>query len=126
MNYMRLVVTDKDVINDNDIIAHRALEDEIIDVYGITDRYRNYLDAARKLANAQNDYVITRNRKFFNAMRHFENEVEKCLKDMQKGLTPQRVLIKLSEKLAGGRPIGPKEITLRQYLDMIEEYERGD
>jgi len=121
---MRLNVTSKDVINQGDYNAHQVLEDEILNRFGATDNYKNYLNSGRKLAKAQNDFVITRDRKYFNAMRHFEHEVDKCLKEMEKGLTPQRVLIRLSEKLAGGRQISEKEITVGRYLEMILDYEQ--
>lgn len=124
MNYIRLNVTNEDVVNDSDFEAHQLLEDEILNIFGATTHYKNYLRAGSKLAKAQNNYTITRKKHYFNAMRHFEHEVEKCLKEMQGGLSPQRVLIKLSEKLAAGRPISPKEITVRQYLEMILEYEQ--
>jgi hypothetical protein len=123
-NYARLNATDNDNITDADVLAWEKIYDSYINHFGINKLYQQYLDKCRKRAIAQNDYILTNKKIYFNVIRIMDVEIEKIKNEMNKGISTDQVLVHLTKFMGFRQDI--KKITVIEYFNMIKEYERAN
>jgi len=123
IQYTRIIVNN-DSVNEEDLKAWNKIYDNYLDVYGLNDLAKRLMNLNKKLAIAQNDYIISENRFVLNAVRVLSSEIEKIKSQMNKGLSHDKVLIHLSKFM--GFKLSSKKITVKEYLDLLIEHERGN
>jgi len=96
--------------------------DNYLDIYGLNDLSKRMIKLQIKLAKAQNDYLIKNSKFQFNVIRILNVEIDKLKGQMNKGITTESVLVHLSKFM--GFKQTTKTLTVREYFDLLKEYER--
>lgn len=123
MNYCRVNASDEDESTELDNENWQTVYDSYVDIFGLQDIYKEYLKWARKLALAQNNWILTKNDRIQNDIKIYESEIEKVKSQMNYGVDTGSVLVMLSKYM--GYRQDPKQITAYEYFKMIEEHGRG-
>ena len=123
MQYTRISGHDVEA-NQDDLSAWDVIYSSYINHFGINKLYQQYLDKCRKRAIAQNDYILTNKKIYFNVIRIMDVEIEKIKNEMNKGISTEQVLVHLTKFMGFRQDI--KRITVVEYFNMIKEYERAN
>ena len=123
--YQYSMVSPIDTFVEEDIIAWEKIYDAYINEFGLGMLYKQYLLKEVEIAKAKFDYVISRDKFNFNIIRVYESEIEQLKNKLNQGMTYESALIHLG-KWYGGKLIRAKEITVREYCNLIKEYERAN
>lgn len=124
VNYCRIGASESDEITEQDFKQWDKIYCDYIDTMGLNGLYKQFLMKSKKKALIELDYVITRSKFLTNALRVIDVELEKLKEQMNKGVTTDQVMVHLS-KFMGFR-LDPKQITFKEYLNLIKEYERAN
>jgi hypothetical protein len=124
LNYTRKNATEQDEITQEDLDSWNKIYDNYLDIYGLNDLAKRLMKLQVKLAKAKNDYIIRSNKFQFNVIRIIESEIEKVKGLTNKGITTESVLVHLSK--FQGYHISVKTLTVREYFDLLKEYERAN
>lgn len=124
LNYARINPVSTDEITQNDLNAWNKIYDNYLDTYGLNDLAKRFIKLQIKLSRTQNDYIIKESKFLFNVMRILKVEIEKLQKEMNKGVSTESVLVHLSKFM--GFKQTPKTLTVKEYFDLLKEYERAN
>ena len=105
---------------ENDIIAWEKIYDSYIKEYGLSDVYKKLLNAMKKKALLEVDFIITRERFKLTEIEMQIANLDAMLMNKGSGITIEQSLIHLSKWL--GSWINVKTITTREFFNLMEEY----
>ena len=105
---------------ENDIIAWQKIYDSYIKEYGLSDVYKKLLNAMKKKALLEVDFIITRDRFKLTEIEMQISNLDAMLMNKGSGITIEQSLIHLSKWM--GSWINVKTITTREYFNLMEEY----
>lgn len=105
---------------ENDIIAWEKIYDSYIKEYGLSDVYKKLLNAMKKKALLEVDFIITRERFKLTEIEMQIANLDAMLMNKGSGVTIEQSLIHLSKWM--GSWINVKTITTRDYFNLMEEY----
>ena len=117
MNYVR---KGKEGNEESDIEAWQKIYDSYILEYGLSDMYKKLLNAMRKKALLEVDFIITRERFKLTEIEMQIANLDAMLMNKGSGITIEQSLIHLSKWL--GSWVNVKTITTREYFNLMEEY----
>ena len=117
MSYVR---KGKEGNEENDIEAWQKIYDSYILEYGLSDMYKKLLNAMRKKALLEVDFIITRERFKLTEIEMQIANLDAMLMNKGSGITIEQSLIHLSKWL--GSWVNVKTITTREYFNLMEEY----
>lgn len=124
--YTRLKVSESDEVTEADKQAFEVIYDDYISKVGISPIYAQILKLQVSKAKAQADYMIKNDRKSLNVIRINEVKEEELKKQLGKGMSIEKVLIHLSKWYGGNSLLKSKDLTVQQYLDLLEEFETSN
>jgi hypothetical protein len=105
---------------ESDIEAWQRIYDSYILEYGLSDMYKKLLNAMRKKALLEVDFIITRERFKLTEIEMQIANLDAMLMNKGSGITIEQSLIHLSKWL--GSWVNVKTITTREYFNLMEEY----
>jgi len=105
---------------ENDIEAWQKIYDSYIAEYGLSEVYKKLLNAMRKKALLEVDFIITRERFKLTEIEMQISNLDAMMINKGSGITIEQSLIHLSKWL--GSWINVKTITTREYFNLMEEY----
>lgn len=121
-NFSRIKPSAKDLITQKDVEAWELIYETYIEKFGLNELYARLLALQKKRAVAQCDYIVTKNSYNFNIIRKMDVEIIQIKKEMNKGVTTEKVLVHLSKYMGYRQDV--KKITVLEYFTLIKEYER--
>ena len=119
-NELTYVRKGEDGNEENDIIAWEKIYDSYIKEYGLSDVYKKLLNAMKKKALLEVDFIITRERFKLTEIEMQIANLDAMLMNKGSGITIEQSLIHLSKWM--GSWINVKTITTREYFNLMEEY----
>lgn len=120
-NDLRYVCKDINDISGVDLYeSWTKVYDEYIDRFGLHKLYKRLLEAMRKKALLECDYVITGDAFQITLARIEEERLSKMLANKGEGASINSVLVYLSKWL--GYHLNPREITTLEYFEMMKLY----
>ena len=117
MSYVR---KGKEGNEENDIEAWQKIYDSYILEYGLSDMYKKLLNAMKKKALLEVDFIITRDRFKLTEIEMQIANLDAMIINKGSGVTIEQSLIHLSKWM--GSWINVKTITTREYFNLMEEY----
>ena len=117
MSYVR---KGKEGNEESDIEAWQKIYDSYILEYGLSEMYKKLLNAMRKKALLEVDFIITRERFKLTEIEMQIANLDAMLMNKGSGITIEQSLIHLSKWL--GSWVNVKTITTREYFNLMEEY----
>ena len=114
----------KGIIGDEetDLKAWETVHDEYIKLFGLSKLYLKMLETFKQRAILELEYVITRDRMKLTYLDMETAKIESMMNNRGSGMTIEQTLIHLSKWL--GQWINPKNITAREYFDLVGEFEK--
>ena len=119
-NELTYVRRDKNGTEEEDIEAWEKIYDSYILEYGLSDMYKKLLNAMRKKALLEVDFIITRERFKLTEIEMQIANLDAMLMNKGSGITIEQSLIHLSKWI--GSWVNVKTITTREYFNLMEEY----
>ena len=117
MSYVR---KGKEGNEESDIEAWQKIYDSYILEYGLSDMYKKLLNAMKKKALLEVDFIITRERFKLTEIEMQIANLDAMMMNKGSGITIEQSLIHLSKWM--GSWINVKTITTREYFNLMEEY----
>ena len=108
----------------SDVEAFYKMYDKYIDRYDLTDEHKAYVEAQRNLIELRLQWVDTEDDFLLNYIAIAEMDVRKLEPTKEKGMSIGQTVAILSKWM--GQWINKKTITLEEYKDLIQEYERAN
>lgn len=108
--------------NEMDQMAWDLIYNEYIKIYGLSKLNKRYLEALKKRALNELDFIISGDRFKLTLAEMEERQIETMLNNRGQNITIEQSLIHLSKWL--GQWINAKNITAREYFDLIGEFEK--
>lgn len=123
LNYTRREVkTDK--ITQKDQLQWLKLNDEYIKKYGLSKLYARMLEAMRKRAILELEFVLTRERFKLTEAEIEAAKLQNMMANNGHGMTIEQTLIYLSKWT--GYHVNAKNITVVDYFNLLEEYGKAN
>jgi hypothetical protein len=107
-----------------DVEAWTVIYDAYIQEFGLGKLYDRLLKAMKKKVELQLDYIITGNRFKLTEIEVEKARLESMLSNKGNGMTIEQTLIHLSKWL--GSWVNSKNITVREYFNLINEYGKAN
>lgn len=108
----------------SDIKAFYKLYDKYLDRYDLSSEHKRYVEAQKHLIELRLQYVETGNEFLLNYIAIAEIDVANLEPTKEGGMTIGQTITLLSKWM--GQWIDKKKITLEEYKDLIQEYERSN
>jgi rRNA-processing protein FCF1 len=108
----------------DDIEAWTEVHDSYIEEFGLSEVYKKMLDAMRKKALIELDYVITGDRFKLTEAEIQAAKLQLMMANGGNGMTIEQTLIYISKWI--GQWINPKQITAREYFNLLKEYGKAN
>jgi len=105
-----------------DLEAWEKIYNDYIEEYGLSKTYKRMLEAMRKKALAELDFVITNDRFKLTEADIQESILSTMLNNKGNGMTIEKTLIHLSKWI--GYWLKPKNISTKEYFDLLAEFEK--
>lgn len=105
-----------------DNIVWEMLYNQYINTFGLGKMYTRLLKVMQKKSLAELDFVITNDRFKLTLIEMEEIKLKNILNNSTKGISIEQSLIYLSKWI--GYWLQPKVISVREYFDLLKEYER--
>jgi hypothetical protein len=119
-NDLKYVRKDKNGTEQADIEAWERIYDSYIAEYGLNEVYKKLLNAMRKKALLEVDYILTRERFKLTEIEMQIANLDAMMANGGTGMTIEQSLIHLSKWL--GSWINAKEISTKEYFNLMSEY----
>jgi|TARA_R110000744_G_scaffold97622_1_gene188613 hypothetical protein len=126
-NNEKYIYTRKDpkgVVNKNDLKQWVKLYDEYLGHFGLNDRYEKYLEAQRKKALLQAEYIITKNNFKKTEIAIQEAKLKNLELYFGDGQDIEVILMYLGKFL--GYKIQAKQTSVKEYFTLLEEYGKAN
>lgn len=108
----------------SDTEAWTNIYDTYIKEFGLGDMYMKMLEAMKKKALLELDYVITSDRFKLTEIEMQESKLNTMMSNGGNGMTIEQSLIYISKWI--GQWINPKQITAREYFNLLKEYGKAN
>ena len=119
-NDLTFVRKDKKGIEQEDIEAWERIYDSYIAEYGLNEVYKKLLNAMKKKALLEVDYILTRERFKLTEIEMQIANLDAMMMNGGNGMTIEQSLIHLSKWL--GSWINAKDISTKEYFNLMSEY----
>jgi hypothetical protein len=119
-NDLKFVRKDKKGTEQEDIEAWERIYDSYIAEYGLNEVYKKLLNAMRKKAMLEVDYILTRERFKLTEIEMQIANLDAMMMNGGNGMTIEQSLIHLSKWL--GSWVNAKEISTKEYFNLMSEY----
>jgi hypothetical protein len=119
-NDLKFVRKDKKGTEQEDIEAWERIYDSYIAEYGLNEVYKKLLNAMRKKALLEVDYILTRERFKLTEIEMQIANLDAMMMNGGNGMTIEQSLIHLSKWL--GSWINAKDISTKEYFNLMSEY----
>ena len=110
--------------NDDDIEVWNRLYDQYIKKYGLSKLYKKMLSIMKEKALLECTFVETRDRFKLTQIEIKETEMASILANNKSGMSIDQALIHLSRWI--GYRLNPKEMTVVEYFNILEEYGKAN
>lgn len=107
-----------------DTQAWEKIYDSYIQEFGLSEMYKKMLEAMRKKALIELDYVLTGDRFKLTEIEIEQSKLNSMLSNGGNGMTIEQSLIHISKWI--GQWINPKKITAREYFNLMKEYGKAN
>jgi hypothetical protein len=98
------------------------LQNEYLDVFGITEEFRQMLHLKKKWINAKADYLVTGERFKLTELDIIESDMENVM-ESKVVVNKDDTIITLERKL--GRELDPKKISVKKYYNYINHFSKN-
>lgn len=119
--FIRIERVDKHDLSD--VEAFYKLYDKYLQKYGLTEEHKEYVEAQKRLIELRLQWIETGDDFLLNYIAIAEMDVLKLNPTKEGGMTIGQTITILSKSM--GQWINKKTITLEEYKDLIQEYERS-
>jgi len=119
-NDLTFVRKDKKGTEQEDIEAWERIYDSYIAEYGLNEVYKKLLNAMKKKALLEVDYILTRERFKLTEIEMQIANLDAMMMNGGNGMTIEQSLIHLSKWL--GSWINAKDISTKEYFNLMSEY----
>lgn len=124
-NYKFMCIERVEEYGEDEIKAFYTLYNKYLERYGLGKEYEEYIEAQKMLIEYNLQFVETGDRFLLNYITIEIDNMNRLRPTNEQGITIGRVVARLS-KWKGGQWINKKEISVEEYKDLIEEYERSN
>jgi hypothetical protein len=119
-NDLKFVRKDKKGTEQEDIEAWERIYDSYIAEYGLNEVYKKLLNAMKKKALLEVDFILTRERFKLTEIEMQIANLDAMMMNGGNGMTIEQSLIHLSKWM--GSWINAKEINTKEYFNLMNEY----
>jgi hypothetical protein len=119
-NDLKFVRKDKKGTEQEDIEAWERIYDSYIAEYGLNEVYKKLLNAMKKKAMLEIDYILTRERFKLTEIEMQIANLDAMMMNGGNGMTIEQSLIHLSKWL--GSWVNAKDISTKEYFNLMSEY----
>jgi hypothetical protein len=119
-NDLKFVRKDKKGTEQEDIEAWERIYDSYIAEYGLNEVYKKLLNAMKKKALLEVDFILTRERFKLTEIEMQIANLDAMMMNGGNGMTIEQSLIHLSKWM--GSWINAKEISTKEYFNLMSEY----
>jgi len=119
-NDLKFVRKDKKGTEQEDIEAWERIYDSYIAEYGLNEVYKKLLNAMKKKALLEVDYILTRERFKLTEIEMQIANLDAMMMNGGNGMTIEQSLIHLSKWM--GSWINAKDISTKEYFNLMSEY----
>ena len=109
---------------ESDVEAWQHLYDQYIKKYGLSKLYKKLLALMREKALMECTFVETRDRFKLTLIEVKEAELKSALENNGQGMSIDQALVYLSKWI--GYRLNPKEITVVEYFNILEQYGKAN
>jgi hypothetical protein len=107
-----------------DVVTWQNIYNEYLNEFGLSETYKRMLNAMKKKAILELDFVLTGDRFKLTEIEIEETRLKAMLQNGGKGMTIEESLIYISKWL--GTWLNTKQITVREYFNLIEQYGKAN
>jgi len=107
-----------------DVITWENIYNDYLKKFGLSETYKRMLNAMKKKAVLELDFVITGDRFKLTEIEIEETRLKGMLENGGKGMTIEESLIYISKWL--GTWLNTKQITVREYFNLLEQYGKAN
>lgn len=107
-----------------DVVTWENIYNDYLKEFGLSETYKRMLNAMKKKAILELDYVITGDRFKLTEVEIEETRLNSMLKNAGNGMTIEESLIYISKWL--GTWLNVKQITVREYFNLLEQYGKAN
>lgn len=107
-----------------DVITWENIYNDYLKEFGLTETYKRMLNAMRKKAILELDFVLTGDRFKLTEIEIEETRLNAMLQNAGNGMTIEESLIYISKWL--GTWLNVKNITVREYFNLLEQYGKAN
>lgn len=107
-----------------DVITWENIYNDYLKEFGLNETYKRMLNAMRKKAILELDYVLTGDRFKLTEIEIEETRLNAMLQNAGNGMTIEESLIYISKWL--GTWLNVKNITVREYFNLLEQYGKAN
>lgn len=107
-----------------DVITWENIYNDYLKEFGLSETYKRMLNAMRKKAILELDFVLTGNRFKLTEIEIEETRLNAMLQNAGNGMTIEESLIYISKWL--GTWLNVKNITVREYFNLLEQYGKAN
>lgn len=107
-----------------DVITWEIIYNDYLKEFGLSETYKRMLNAMKKKALLELDYVITGDRFKLTEVEIEQTRLNSMLQNAGNGMTIEESLIYISKWL--GTWLNAKNITVREYFNLLEQYGKAN
>lgn len=107
-----------------DVITWQMIYNDYLKEFGLSETYKRMLNAMKKKAILELDYVLTGDRFKLTEIEIEETRLNAMLQNAGNGMTIEESLIYISKWL--GTWLNVKNITVREYFNLLEQYGKAN
>jgi len=107
-----------------DVITWEMIYNDYLKEFGLSETYKRMLNAMKKKALLELDYVLTGDRFKLTEVEIEQTRLNSMLQNAGNGMTIEESLIYISKWL--GTWLNAKNITVREYFNLMEQYGKAN
>ena len=107
-----------------DVITWEMIYNDYLKEFGLSETYKRMLNAMKKKALLELDYVLTGDRFKLTEVEIEQTRLNSMLQNAGNGMTIEESLIYISKWL--GTWLNAKNITVREYFNLLEQYGKAN
>jgi hypothetical protein len=107
-----------------DVITWETIYNDYLKEFGLSETYKRMLNAMKKKALLELDYVLTGDRFKLTEVEIEQTRLNSMLQNAGNGMTIEESLIYISKWL--GTWLNAKNITVREYFNLLEQYGKAN
>lgn len=107
-----------------DVVTWENIYNDYLKEFGLSETYKRMLNAMKKKALLELDYVLTGDRFKLTEVEIEQTRLNSMLQNAGNGMTIEESLIYISKWL--GTWLNAKNITVREYFNLLEQYGKAN